>query len=488
MNGGVAIPGAPEPTGEVTITDLNHDGEGVGRMDGLAVFVPGAVPGDVVRIAIVSRRPRYARGRRLSLVRPSPDRAAPPCPLFGTCGGCQLQHWSYAAQLAWKERVVAEAFRRIGRLDVAVRPTIGQAAPFGYRNKSQFPVGCGAAGEVVLGFYRRGSHTLVPIERCAIQDPRLDEALAAVQKALARHAIVPYDEAQASGFLRHVVLRASRWQDAVMLIFITAQSEWAGQEELVEDLVATVPRLASIFQNVNPNPGNVIFGPKSHRLWGAEHLVEAIGGLRFLISPRSFFQVNLAQAEVLYETALRYVAAGPHATALDLYCGTGTLALFLARAARIVHGVEEIPEAVADARENARLNGIANARFHVGRAEQVVPALLGALGGAGEGPTPARARMSKSKSRGGPKKPLRPDLVMVDPPRAGCKPEVLAAIGRAAPAAIVYVSCNPSTLARDAAALVRRGYRVIEAQPVDMFPQTAHVECVAWLKRAQGGV
>ncbi|HEX6971285.1 MAG TPA: 23S rRNA (uracil(1939)-C(5))-methyltransferase RlmD, partial [Limnochordia bacterium] len=446
----------------IEITDVNDDGEGVGRIDGKAVFVPGTVPGDVARVIVTQERPRFSRARVVELAQASADRCAPPCPVFGECGGCALQHWTYAAQLEWKRRRVQEILRRVGHLDVEVRQTIGASNPWAYRNKSQFPVGREASGEVALGLYRRGSHALVPIERCLIQDPRLDAALAAVGSVLRTHRVRPYDEARHAGFLRHVILRASRCEDAVMVVLVTREEAWPGREGVIRDLAAAVPRLKSVFQNVNPERGNAILGERTLHLWGAPHLVEAVCGVRYLISPRSFFQVNPEQAEALCRTVVRQASAGPHELILDLYCGTGMLSLALAKAARAVHGVEVVADAVRDARANARLNGLQNVQFHVGRAERLIPQWVG------EGNGPWRGR---------------PDVIVLDPPRAGCEPALLEAIASAAPRAVVYASCRPATLARDLARLAERGYEVVEVQPIDMFPQTPHVECVARLKR-----
>ncbi|MDI3279846.1 MAG: 23S rRNA (uracil(1939)-C(5))-methyltransferase RlmD [Bacillota bacterium] len=460
----------PKPVrpGEVCrlrIEDLAHEGEGVGRCAGLAVFIPLALPGDLAEVQIQEVRRHYARGRLLRLVEPSPERVKPPCPSWPRCGGCQLPHLDYRAQLDRKRRLVEAALRRLGHLEeVPVRETLGMDEPWFYRNKAQFPVR-GRPGHLEMGFFARGTHQVVPIDQCRIHHPLISRTLQVVKPLLEEYRVPPYDEESGRGLLRHVAVRVGFRTGEVLLTFVTAASSFPPGPEVAERLRAALPEVVGVAQNVNPRRTNVIFGPETFLLAGRGYILEELCGVRFRISPTSFFQVNPRQAEVLYARVARYAglaeereAGGanpvPEApTLLDLYSGIGSIALCLAGRAGRVIGVEEAEEAVRDARENARLNGIANAEFRCGPVEEVLPRL------AAEG--------------------LRPDIAVLDPPRSGCSPQVLDTVAELAAPRLVYVSCHPATLARDLARLRQRGYQAVEVQPVDMFPQTSHVEAVA---------
>ena len=440
----------------VRIEDLDTAGDGVGRVNQLVVFVPGTVPGDEALVEVTAVEKRHARGRLIRLLAPSPDRVVPPCPVADRCGGCQLQALAYPAQLRWKERRVREALRRIGGLDgVPVLPVRGMQEPWRYRNKAQYPLAA-VNGHIAMGFYARGTHAIVEADDCLIQDPLNVEVAALARSLLARYGVPIYDETTGEGVVRHVVVRASRWHRTAMVVLVTNGPQLPHRDAIVQGLAAH-PRVASVVQNINPRRTNVIFGDETRVLWGEAHLEDRIGPVRFLISPRSFFQVNGVQVEVLYEQVRRDAGLMGSERVLDAYCGVGTIALYLARDAREVVGIESVPEAVADAERNARHNAIANARFHVGLVEDVLPDLV--------------------------QQGQRFDVAILDPPRRGCEPAVLEALARAAVPRLVYVSCHPESLARDLARLSALGYDTEQVQPVDMFPMTTHVESVARLRR-----
>jgi 23S rRNA (uracil1939-C5)-methyltransferase len=402
------------------------------------VFVPGAAPGDRLRVRLVERHSRYARARIVEVLRPGPDRVAPPCPVFGRCGGCQWQHLRYAAQLHWKREIVREAFRRIGRLPEApVAPVLAAPHPWRYRHKTAVPMG--------IGFYAPGSHEVVPWTECLIQHPLLDRVVAAVRELR----LPPYDERTGGGLLRHVVARCNLAGDQAVVALVVNADTLPDEEGLARRLLAAVPELRGVVKNVHTRPGNAILGPRSEVLAGEDAIREEVDGLRFRVSVTSFFQVNPAQAAVLHRLAA--AAAGRGAHALDLYAGVGAIALRLASGFARVTAVEAVDAAVADARRNARDNGIDNVAFVCGRVEDLeLPAA---------------------------------DAVVLDPPRKGVEPAALRAIAARRPPRVVYVSCDPATLARDCRHLVDAGWSLREVQPLDMFPQTAHVECVALLVR-----
>ncbi|HHY95528.1 MAG TPA: 23S rRNA (uracil(1939)-C(5))-methyltransferase RlmD [Firmicutes bacterium] len=468
----------------LTITDLNHRGEGVGREQGLAVFVPGAVPGDVVRVELSERKKSHARARLVDVIEPSPDRVAALCPVAAACGGCQLQFLSYPAQLRWKRQYLQETLRRVGGLSVEVAPTMGMEHPWGYRNKGQFPLGR-QGGRVVAGCFAPGTHRIVPVEHCPLQHPAGNRVLAAGRSLLEEMHIPIYDEVADRGFARHLISRVAVHTGQSMGVLVTRQwtppappasADWPGA--FPRRWAEMAPGLASVYQNLNPRRTNIIMGPQDRLLWGRPAIEDQLLGLRFLISAHSFYQVNPYQAEAMYALVREWAALRGDEMVLDLYCGVGTIALVLAAAGQgrspSVVGVEEVPQAVADARQNARLNGLDRVEFLCGRAEDILPSLLA-----------DRA----------------PRVVVLDPPRQGVDARVLTALvgaasgtgGMSAPSRaaaggggacrLIYVSCHPATLARDLAILVQGGFHLERVQPVDMFPQTAHIETVASLRR-----
>lgn len=443
---------------ELAVHDIGHKGEGVGRYQGLAVFVPKGVPGDRLLVRITEVKKRYARAELVQVIEPSPDRVRPRCPVTDRCGGCQLQHIAYRKQLELKRNVVAANITRIGRLkDVVVHPTLGMAEPWNYRNKAQYPFGV-QSGRVIAGFFAPGSHDLIDIDVCDIQHPVGDAIMRAVKELADVLAVPIYDERSHTGVLRHVLTRIGRGGREAMAVLVTNGPDLPHARELAAGIMERVPEVVSVVQNINPYRTNVILGDASRLLAGRPYITDTIGDLEFKISPVSFFQVNPAQTEVLYAKVLEYAALTGRETVIDLYCGIGTITLFLARQAREAIGIEWIEEAVRDARANAEHNGITNVRFIAGDASREMPKLV----------------------RDG----VRVDVVVLDPPRKGCDEPVLEAAAAAGPHRIVYVSCNPASLARDLERLHALGYRTVEVQPVDMFPHTAHIECCALLVKA----
>ena len=437
----------------IKIHGLGSSGEGVGKLDGLTVFVEGALPGEEVLAEIVTRKKNYAVARLVEVVKKSSERVEPFCPLYKECGGCQLQHLSYPAQLKWKRQQVVDAVERIGKLGgVEVFDTLGMENPLRYRNKMQFPVGTGDKGlgtrELQIGCYARGSHKIIDAPACMIQNVGNDKILAAVRNVAKKFNLQPYDEDTHKGFLRHVMGRVGS-DGELMIVLVTATKNFPNEKNFVRALRNELPEVTSIQQNVQTFHNNVILGRDTKVLFGKPTIHDKIGGLSFNISARSFFQVNTAQAEVLYKTARDFAELRGHEMVIDAYCGTGTISLFVAKKARKVIGVEVVSSAIADAKKNARENNIRNAEFIVGDVVKVLPKISDA------------------------------DIVIVDPPRAGCDKKVLETFAAMRPDKIIYVSCNPATLARDLNILDALGYRTKKIQPVDMFPFTSHVESVA---------
>jgi 23S rRNA (uracil1939-C5)-methyltransferase len=443
---------------ELTVRNYGHEGEGVGRYLDFTVFVAGALPDEAVRVRINEVKRNYARGTLLEVLRPAPARIAPACPVYRDCGGCQLQHLDYRAQLEMKHRRVVDAIERIGGLTgVVVHPVLGMANPWEYRNKVQYPVGRSADGQVQIGFYRMGTHEIIPAAGCRLQPEELNRIVVKLREILEAHRISIYNERTGAGTLRHVLLRKGFVSGSIMVVLVTSGEPFPESSRMVTELTAAFPRIGSIVQNINRTRGNVILGPESRVLWGKAAICDELDGLKFKISARSFFQVNPAQTTVLYRQAVEYAGFGGGETVADAYCGVGSLTLFLARKAKKVYGLEVVSEAIRDARENAALNGITNTGFRVGATEKILPELG--------------------------KEGIRFDVGVVDPPRSGCDREVLESFAAGGVGRIIYVSCNPATLARDLKLLAELGYGVIEIQPVDMFPQTFHVECVAKIVR-----
>lgn len=455
------------------IIGMNHDGEGVGRADGYTLFVPGALPGEKISARVLKTKKQYGYAKMQTLLESSPARVDAPCEIFDRCGGCQIQHMDYAAQLEWKRQQVVNSLERIGKLNVRslegaadvgateaggilVPSTLGMSEPWRYRNKAQVPMGQ-EHGRLIGGFYARGSHRIVDMQTCIIQHEANDEMVEAVKEIGRELGISAYDEETGRGLLRHVVVKVAFATGEKMVVLVTNGDRLPEAERWIEAIRERVPSVRSICQNVNTRQTNVIFGDVTRVLWGEEVIHDYIGDVKFAISARSFYQVNPAQTEVLYGKTLEYAGLTGNETVIDAYCGIGTISLFLAQKAKKVYGVEIVKEAIEDARKNAELNGFANAEFEVGASEDVIP---------------------RWREQG-----VKPDVIVVDPPRKGCDARLLDTIIEMKPERVVYVSCNPATLARDLRVLEDGGFKTVKVQPVDMFPQTVHVEAVALLTR-----
>ena len=439
---------------EIEIKTLGTSGEGVGRYQEFTVFVPYALPGEKVLAGIEEVKKTYAKGKLQKILTKSADRVAPICAIYDKCGGCQLQHLDYMAQLKAKRQQVIDAITRIGKQSgVYVEPTIGAATPWNYRNKMQFPVGK-QKGKTIIGCFAQGSHQIIDTTDCHIQKEGNNEVVNAIREIVNKLNIPVYNEDKHSVVLRHVVGRVGKKGD-IMVIIVTASDKMPREKEFVKMLRAKLPKVVSIQQNIQTYRNNVIMGRDTKLLWGKPTILDNIGRLSFHISPRSFFQVNTEQAEVLYNKALEFADLHGEETVIDAYCGTGTITLFLAQKAREVYGIEIVKPAIQDAKKNARDNNVRNAEFIVGDATVIMPKLY--------------------------RQGIRANVVVVDPPRAGCTEVVLETFANMKPEKIVYVSCNPASLARDMAVLEKLGYKAKKVQPVDMFPNTSHVETVVLL-------
>ena len=434
----------------LTCDALGANLEGVCRHEGMAVFVPGILPGETAAVRIIKVEKRLAYGRLDGQPeQPSPDRRASDCPAYPRCGGCSGRHMSYEATLEAKRQQVADCFRRIGKLTVDVPSVLSMVDPSAYRNKTALPVG-GPIDAPCVGFFAPRSHAIIPIDRCPNAMPPADDLCRAVLTWMKANRVPSYNEETHSGTMRHIVIRVNRKGKAMVTLAVNAASIPAAKAlwDALQPLGAV-----SLILNENRERTNVILGRKFRTLYGCDTLEDVLCGLTFDLSPAAFFQVNPQQTEVLYQTALDFAELTPDDRLCDVYCGAGTISLMMARHCREVLGIEIVPQAIDNAKANAARNGVTNADFRCGAAEDVLPALVD------EG--------------------LRPDVIVIDPPRKGVEPAVIDAIAKAGPRRVVYVSCNVATQARDAALLCEKGYRLDKVQPVDMFCWTSGVECVA---------
>jgi len=437
----------------VAIEDMSFEGDGIGRADGIAVFVPGTIPGDVAEVRISLIKKNYAHGAVVEIIEPSKERINPPCSYAEQCGGCSLQAMVYDAQLKLKQKMVRDALTRIGKLeDPKVRHTMGMRNPFGYRNKAQFPVTADG-----VGFFKVKSHEVVNCEHCIIQTAAADMAAAVLRRYIESDRLMAYNEKTGEGLLRHLIVRTAFNTGEVMIILVINGTKIPNRDKFISMMVKGVPGVKSIVLNVNRKRPPIIMGRENITIYGEDRIVDTIDKLKFEISPQSFYQVNPVQMKRLYNVVVEYGALQGKETVLDLYSGVGTIGLYCAAKARKVIGIESEKAAVDDAVRNAEINNIKNAEFICGKAEIELPKLAS--------------------------QDIKPDVVILDPPRTGCDAALLATVSEIAPARIVYVSCNPSTLARDVRILCDSGYDFVEAQPVDMFPQTTHVEAVALMSR-----
>ncbi len=432
------------------IDGYSSEGLGIARIDGQVVFVHGAVQGETCDVLVMKVLKNAAFGKIAALVEPSPARRQPDCPYYGRCGGCDFRHMSYEEELWAKRARVQDALTRIGGAEVTVEEILGAEQPLHYRNKSIYPIS--PAGEV--GFYRARSHQVVNVEHCLIQKPEADALAQAVRDYIARFQVEPYNEATGRGLLRHLYVRTSCRGESLACLLING-SRLPHEEEVVDMLRAAAPGVCGVVLGENTRRGNAILGDRYRTLWGRDYLTDTLCGLELRLSVPSFYQVNHDQAQRLYEKALEYAGLTGRELAVDLYCGAGTITQVLARRARHVIGGEIVPEAIRDAEDSARRNGVENVEFLCGDASRLAEEL---------------------RQRG-----LRPDVICVDPPRKGLAPDVVEAAASMTPGRIVYVSCDPATLARDVARFAPLGYRPVRACAVDLFPGTAHVETVCLL-------
>ena len=442
-------------TGQVI--DLTHEGLGVVKIDHYPFFIPDSLPGEFIEFKVVKTGKKFAYGKLLKLIEASPDRVDIRDDLGRQNGSLTLQHLAYPAQLAFKAKLVRDNFERIGHFkEVQVQSTWGMADPWGYRNKAQIPVQ-ELNGQLETGFYRKNSHDLIPVEDFQIQDPRIDQVIRLVRDRLRYYQIPAYDEKTHQGVIRHVIVKRGYYSGQIMVVLVTRQRDFDHKEALVADLIKQIDGLVSLMQSINPKRTNVILGDQTVLLWGQAYYEDQMLGMTFRIAAQSFYQVNTPQAERMYEEVVRLAQLDGTQTVLDAYCGIGTISLALAQSAKKVYAMEIVPAAVEMARMNAQLNGIDRAVFEVGKAEDW---------------------LAKWNQAG-----IHFDVVVVDPPRKGLDPSFVQALIQQDPDRIVYVSCNPSTQARDCQLLNQAGYEIRHIQPVDLFPQTVHVECVVLLQR-----
>ena len=440
------------------IVDCGTDGEGIGKADGFTVFVKDAVIGDTVTAKIIKAKKNYGYGRLMEILKPSPYRVEPVCPSARQCGGCQLQAVSYEEQKVFKEKKLRGHLERIGGFrDLPMEPMIGMDEPYHYRNKAQFPVGRNKEGRIITGFYAGRTHAIIENRDCALGIPQNKEILDIVIAHMEKYGIAPYDEMTGKGLVRHIFVRYGFFTGELMVCLIINGQDLPHQKELIEKL-REIPGMASISLNINKKRSNVILGDKVKTIWGQEYITDKIGDISYEISPLSFFQVNPKQTWKLYSKALEYADLHGEETVWDLYCGIGTISLFLAQQAKFVRGVEIVPAAIDDAKRNAQINNIENVEFFVGKAEEVLP---------------------REYEKNG----VYADVIVVDPPRKGCDEMLLKTILKMQPKRVVYVSCDSATLARDLRFLCDNGYELKKVCGVDQFPQTVHVETVVLLSQ-----
>ena len=442
------------------IEDMSQDGLGIGKAEGYALFVKDTVIGDLAKVKILKTKKNYGFARLEELLEASDKRTEPKCPLARPCGGCQLQMMKYEEQLRWKEQKVRSDLQRLGGFqEIPMEPIQGMENPFRYRNKAQFPIGYDREGKLVAGFYAGRTHTIIPADDCLLGSESNRRILGRILDWMGRYGIAAYREDTGKGLVRHALIRSGFATGEIMVCLVINGKQFHRGKELTESLTQ-IPGMTSITFSSNTRRDNVILGDSYEVLWGQDYITDSIGEIRYQISPLSFYQVNPVQTRRLYRQALEYAGLTGKETVYDLYCGIGTISLFLAQRAGKVFGVEIVPQAVEDARANARLNGITNAEFFAGRAEEIVP--------------------RQYREQG-----IRADVVVVDPPRKGCGEELLETMTAMAPEKIVYVSCDPATLARDLKYLCARGYELKKVRAFDQFPQTVHVETVVLLSKGE---
>ena len=456
-------------TVRLIITDIGTNGEGIGRVDGYTLFIKDAIIGDEVEAKIIKAKKNYGYARLMNIITPSKDRIEPVCPVARQCGGCQIQEMDYQAQLRFKQELVKNNIERIGHIsDYQMMPVIGMDEPFHYRNKAQYPVGMDKDGNIVMGFFAGRTHHIIDNTDCALGAKINSRILGIIKEYMQDNKIKPYDEDKHAGTVRHILIRNGYHTDQIMVCLVINAESIKNSDDLVKRL-KDIDGMTSIMININRNKTNVILGDTCKTLWGKSYIEDYICDIRYQISPLSFYQVNPKQTEKLYSKALEYAGLTGNETVWDLYCGIGTISLFMAAKARKVYGVEIVPQAIEDAKNNARLNNIDNAEFFVGKAEEVVPAFYEEL-------SRKAANGDEEAKRG-----IHPDVVVVDPPRKGCEETLLETVVKMSPKRMVYVSCDSATLARDLKFMEEHGYKVEKVQAVDQFGNTVHVETVVLL-------
>ena len=471
---------------ELKIEDMGVDGEGIGKYEGMTFFVKDAVIGDTIRAGITKLKKNYGYARVQEILEPSPYRVQPECPLYARCGGCQIQAMDYRQQLCYKQKKVRGNLIRIGGfapelIDSVMEEIVGMEQPYRYRNKAQFPIGADRAGMPVAGFYAARTHNIIPVEDCKLGVTQNEQILGVVLSYMRENEVRPYDETTGRGLVRHVLIRYG-FTSKELMVCLVINGETLPQKEKLVNALCKLDGMTSISVNINRKNTNVILGEETRTVWGADFITDQIHlcdcdhdfaltdtAIAYHISPQSFYQVNPVQTEKLYSLALSYAGLTGRETVWDLYCGIGTISLFLAQKAGKVYGVEIVPQAIEDAKSNAALNGITNASFFVGKAEEVLPEFY------------------EKESRKPDADMLHPDVIVVDPPRKGCDEKCLETMLRMEPDRIVYVSCDPATLARDLKILCGGGYALRKVRPVDQFGHTTHVETVALLSADRSG-
>ncbi|MCD8918792.1 23S rRNA (uracil(1939)-C(5))-methyltransferase RlmD [Staphylococcus gallinarum] len=442
---------------EGKVIDLTHEGHGVVKLDRYPIFIPNALIDETIEYKVIKVKKNFAIGKLLDIKVQSNQRVEPPCVYYYKCGGCQLQHLSYQAQLAMKKEQVINLFHRKANFEnTIIHDTIGMETPWRYRNKSQIPVGKNEDNDAIMGFYRQRSHQIIDMDECLIQDTKHQDVMNYVKQWFNELNVSIYDERKKAGLMRHVVIRTGHYTGDLMVIFVTNGKKFKQSDIMTQKLIEAFPNIKSVKHNINNTHSNVIMGDVSHTLYGVDQIEDTLSDITFKISDQSFYQINSTQTEKLYQRAIEYADLQGEETVLDTYCGIGTIGLYMAPKAKHVYGVEVVPEAIEDAKKNATINQFENTTFVCGKAEEVI---------------------LKWKAQG-----IKPDVVMVDPPRKGCDESFLDTLLELNPRRIVYISCNPSTQQRDAQHLATQ-YELTQITPVDMFPHTTHVETVAQFDR-----
>lgn len=442
---------------KMIVENLGSNGEGIGKIDGYTIFVEGALPEEEIEVKVIKTKKNYGFGKLVKILKPSNDRVEPVCEIFNKCGGCDIQHLSYKRQLEYKKQKVEDAISRIGEIvDVKVENTIGMDNPYNYRNKVQLPVG-GTKEVIDIGFYAKRSHRIIETTSCHLQDKENEEIINIIKAYMRKNNVKPYDEKNHKGLIRHIVTRKSNKNGSINITIVINGNKLPNEDLLINRL-SSLDNIKGICLNINKEKTNVILGEEIKTIWGEDYIIDSISDIEYKITPKSFYQVNPKQTKILYEKALEYADLDGNEIVWDAYCGIGTITLFLAKKAKKVYGVEIVEEAIIDAIENARLNNINNVEFFTGKAEEII---------------------TKKYNE----ENIKADVIVVDPPRKGCDEALLNTIIKMEPKKVVYVSCDPATLARDLKVLVANGYKVMKVQPVDMFPQTVHVETVVLIEK-----